>query len=226
MIGRVSGVPNDDGGIMKSEETCGRDLGKGVLAGVVGGLIGTIVMTEFQNAWAAASQKLKKENSGEHSGNDQDGESQQEKESATMKAAGKLGEVAGYRPSHEQKKKLAPVVHYGFGTLQGAAYGLTLELVRNPGGMVAGLAFGTALFVLADEVAVPAFELSDKPSEIPVSSHLYGLAAHLVYGISAEIARRGMRAILAAAEITIPQEPYGNDVSTSHDAGHSYSRGA
>ena len=212
---------------MKSEETCRRDLGKGILAGVVGGLIGTIVMTEFQNAWAAASQKLKKGNSGKQSGSDQDEQSQQEKESATMKAAGKLGEVVGYRLSHEQKRKLAPVVHYGFGTLQGAAYGVSLEFVGNRGGMVAGLAFGAALFVLADEVAVPAAGLSDKPSETPVSSHLYGLAAHLVYGISAEIARRGMRAILATGEISIPQEPYAYDVSASRDAaGHPFSRGA
>jgi uncharacterized membrane protein YagU involved in acid resistance len=212
---------------VKSEETCGRDLRKGILAGVVGGLIGTIVMTEFQNAWTTASQKLKKGDSGRQSGSDQDEQSQQEKESATMKAAGKLGKVVGYRLSYEQKKKLGMVVHYGFGTLQGAVYGSSLEVADNCGGLAAGLVFGAALFVLADEVAVPAFGLSDKPSEIPLSSHLYGLAAHLVYGISAEIARRGMRAALGTDKFATAQESYTYDIPASGGAEeHSFSRGA
>jgi uncharacterized membrane protein YagU involved in acid resistance len=93
--------------------------------------------------------------------------------------------------------------------------------------MVAGLVFGAALFVLADEVAVPAFGLSGKPTEVPVSSHLYGLGAHLVYGISAEIARRGMRAALGSGEFAMGQEPYTDDIRASgREAEHSFSQGA
>ena len=50
-------------------------------------------------------------------------------------------------------------MHYGFGTLTGAAYGVLAELV--PGGHPgAGAPFGTALWLGADEIAVPAFGLS------------------------------------------------------------------
>jgi hypothetical protein len=45
-----------------------------------------------------------------------------------MKAAGKLAEMIGPPLSHEQKKKLGPVVHYSFGTLQGGVYGAVAEL--------------------------------------------------------------------------------------------------
>jgi hypothetical protein len=56
--------------------------------------------------------------------------------------------------------------------------------------------FGAALFALADEVAVPARGLSGKPSETPASMHLYAAAAHCVYGMATEIARRGLRAAI------------------------------
>jgi putative membrane protein len=172
-----------------------RNVGKGIIAGLVGGLIGTIVMTEFQNGWSKASSALKN-GSKSKSQNALQQQGEQEKEDATMKAAGKIAELGGRHLSHEQKKKLGPVVHYSFGTLQGAAYGAVTEMAGDSKGLLSGLIFGTALYLAADEVAVPALKLSGKPTEYPLSSHLYGLASHLVYGVSAEVARRGLRAVL------------------------------
>jgi len=163
-------------------------VGEGLLTGVVGGLVGTIVMTQFQNAWRKASQAIKPEGRGESSA------SGEEKEDATMKAAGKAASLAGRNLSHETKKKLGPVVHYGFGTLQGGVYGSILEAFGCSGGLIAGLVFGAALFALADELAVPALGLSGKPGESPLSSHVYAFASHLVYGLSSEVARKGLRA--------------------------------
>lgn len=88
------------------------------------------------------------------------------------------------------------MVHYSFGTLQCIAYAVSLELSGKGGGLLTGLGFGVALFALADEVAVPELGLSSKPSELPLSSHLSALAAHLVYGMSTEIGRRGLRLAL------------------------------
>jgi uncharacterized membrane protein YagU involved in acid resistance len=110
-----------------------------------------------------------------------------------VKAAGKLAEMIGRPLSHEQKKKLGPVVHYSFCTLQGGVYGAVAEWSEGHG-FIAGLTFGAALFVAADEVVVPALSLSPKPMESSISSHLYGLAAHLVYGVTTEVVRRGLRA--------------------------------
>jgi hypothetical protein len=101
-----------------------RDLGKGVLAVMLGGLIGTIIMSEFQNAWSKVSNTLTRERNEKRGGDErQQHEKQQENEDATMKAAGKLAEMIGRPLSHEEKKKLGPVVHYSFGTLQGGVYG-------------------------------------------------------------------------------------------------------
>lgn len=174
-----------------------REPAKGVLAGLVGGLIGTIVMTEFQNVWRKASKALKGNSGGQdEQKSESQSEAQAEKEDATMKAARILGGLAGRKLSHEQKKKAGPIVHYSFGTLQGAVYGAVTEFTNDSGGLLSGLLFGTSLFVVADEITVPALGLSGKPTESPLSSHLCGLAAHLVYGVSAEIARRGLRAAL------------------------------
>ncbi|MGH9352975.1 MAG: hypothetical protein ACRD2G_12575, partial [Terriglobia bacterium] len=107
-------------------ETPPRALVKGLVAGLVGGLVGTIVMTEFQKAWSKTAQAM--------SNGEADGQGQQESENATMKAAGKIAHIGGRELSHEQKKKAGPVVHYSFGTLQGAAYGAVTELTRTPGG--------------------------------------------------------------------------------------------
>jgi putative membrane protein len=179
---------------MEINERCAGGFGKGMAAGLAAGLIGTIVMSSFQSAWGAASKALKDCKSGEGAKDEQQQQaSQNESEDATMKAAGKIASISGKELSHEQKKQLGPVVHYSFGTLQGGLYGTILELTGCRGGILAGLAFGAALFVAADEIGVPAAGLSGKPTESPLSSHLYGLAAHLVYGVSTEIARLGLK---------------------------------
>ncbi len=173
-----------------------RHFRKGALAGLIGGLIGTVVMTQFQNAWSKASGAVQNSNSTQEGQGEQKQQNKHENEDATMKAAGKIAHLGGRQLSREQKKKLGPVVHYAFGTLQGPLYGGVIELKGTAGGFVPSLAFGAALFVVADEIAVPALGRSGKPSESPLSSHLYGLAAHLVYAFSTEIARRGLRAAL------------------------------
>ena len=50
--------------------------------------------------------------------------------------------------------------------------------------------------VLADELAVPAAGLSKPPKEIPLTTHVYALASHLVYGWITETVRRAVRRAL------------------------------
>jgi putative membrane protein len=172
------------------------DIGKSIFAGLIGGLIGTIVMTEFQNALTKAPQLFRRDHEKPESNKEESQNGQKQGEDATMKAAGKIAKLAGHRPSYEQKARLGPVVHYSFGTLQGAVYATVLEMSGVQSGFIPALAFGAGLFVLADEIAVPALGLSGKPSESSLSSHLFGFASHLVYGISTDIATRGLRAAL------------------------------
>jgi uncharacterized membrane protein YagU involved in acid resistance len=49
-----------------------------------------------------------------------------------------------------------------------------------------GAALGVALWLIADEVAMPLLGLSRSTLERPVEMHVQSLMAHLVYGIVAE----------------------------------------
>ena len=177
---------------MRREE---HHLAKGLVAGVVSGLLGTIMMTEFQNAWSKASKALKEGNTRKGEAGESKKQNEQEKEDSTMKAAERIAELAGRPLSDEQKRRFGPVVHYSFGALQGGLYGGVREMTGSSGVILPALLFGSVLFAAADEIAVPALGLSGKPSEYPLSAHLYGLASHLVYGVSTEMFRRGLRAV-------------------------------
>jgi len=171
-----------------------QELWKGVIAGTAAGLAGTVAMTQFQNLWSKASEKLTnghQQSSGNSSG--------QESEDATMKVAGKAAEATGRHLSREEKKKAGTLVHYGFGTGMGTLYGTIVELGPRElqrHDLLSGIGFGSMLFAGADEVAVPALGLSGKPTETPVSSHAYALASHIVYGLTAGVVRKAVRAAL------------------------------
>lgn len=165
-------------------------LWKGVVAGAAGGLAASWVMNQFQAAWSKAQSRMQ-------TGRErQSHQSQPNGEDATMKAAGKIAHALLHRDrSLEEEKKLGPVVHYAFGAVMGAVYGGAVEMVPQAR-FGAGLPYGAAVFLGADEVAVPALGLSKPPKEYPASTHLYGLASHLVYGLSLEMVRRGVRRVL------------------------------
>jgi putative membrane protein len=159
---------------------------KGALAGMAGGLFGSWVMVRFQKAWSGAAEQL------ETSENRASSESSSDSEDATMKAAAKLGNLVGVSLDAQQKKKAGLAIHYVFGTLMGGMYGVLREKApRN--GMAAAASYGVGLFIIADEIAVPTAGLSRVPKDYPLSTHAYGLASHLVYGVATELVRREVR---------------------------------
>jgi len=182
-----------------------RNLAKGAAAGAISGLAGTIVMTQFQNAWQKTSESLKSRSSSSADNNgtanaerssSRANSGNEENENPTVKVAQTLASAGRKSLSDDQKKKGGSLVHYGFGTLMGAAYGITMELrARGKRGSAYphGLTFGTALFAGADELALPVLKLSKAPTKVPVSQHLYGFASHLVYGATAAAVFRAVR---------------------------------
>lgn len=168
---------------------------KGALAGAAAGLAGTIAMTQFQNLWSQASEKLSR-NGSTDSPSDQ---SEPQKEDATMKAAGKLAKLARHRLSRDEKKMAGPIIHYAFGAGMGSLYGAIMEVGPRDfrrHALLSGLGFGSVLFAGADEVVVPALGLSRNPSDSPMFSHLYALASHMIYGLTAETVRKAVRTAL------------------------------
>ena len=192
----------------RSQPSRDGDVLKGLVAGLAGGLVATVVMTQFQNLWSKlapegggaegeeSSGRQSGQAKGEQRGQQSREEGGEEQEPATAKAASAISEnVFGHELTKGEKQTAGQVVHYGFGTTMGALYGAAAELL--PGVTAgAGLGFGTLLFLGADEVAVPATGLSEPPAEVPLSKHAYGLVSHLVYGLTADLVRRGVRGVL------------------------------
>ena len=164
---------------------------KGLAAGVAGGLVASWTMNQFQGVWSWASQELEKTNG--HAG--QAGGNGQAKggEDATQKVADKAAVTALDRHlTRDEKEKAGPAVHYAFGAVMGGIYGVASEFVPAARSGQ-GATFGTALFLGADELALPALNLSKSPAQYPLSKHAYGMASHFVYGLTTEWVRRAVR---------------------------------
>jgi hypothetical protein len=164
----------------------------GLIVGAIGGLVGTVVMTQFQNIWNKISEDMQKPRS-EH--DLKLGEEQ--KEDSTMKAAGKISEEIGRPLSREERKRAGPWVHYAFGTSVGAVFGVASEIeprsVRGLNPVFAGAAYGTAVFLAAHEVAVPALKLSSNPLKEPIQDQIAEFVAHLIYGIGTALTYDGIK---------------------------------
>ncbi len=162
------------------------DLMKGLLAGVAGGLLASYLMEQFQAAWSAAAEAMgfSKKRGG------------RKPEPATVKAANVISEkVTGHKLPKDYKSIAGEAMHYGMGASSAAVYGLLAEVapIITIGN---GAGFGTAVWLLADELAVTATGLSKPPKEIPLTTHAYALASHLIYGWITETVRRAVRRAL------------------------------
>ncbi len=163
-----------------------RSAWKGIVAGAVGGLAATYVMTKFQTSFSKLAQE-DQENQAQGAGG----------EPSTVKMADKIATtVTGHHLPKQQKEAAGNLVHFGFGTIMGIAYGVLTEAIpaANAG---FGTAFGSVLFVGADEVGVPAAGLSKPPQETPLKLHAFAWASHLVYGAALEASRLATRAALS-----------------------------
>jgi hypothetical protein len=173
---------------------------RGVVTGITAGIAATLIMDQFQKLTSAGQKAAEKQIRLAHHESEEAIERDQrhkeeeaaKQEDSTEKVARKLAAVAGKEIPPEDKKKAGQAVHYAFGTLMGAVYGVTAELVPEvtTGG---GTAYGTLLFLGAHEVAVPAFQFSPPPTQTSSTDHLQHWASHVVYGGSLELIRSLLR---------------------------------
>jgi uncharacterized membrane protein YagU involved in acid resistance len=143
-------------------------------------------MNQFQAVWAKAEKKLKP------SSPDKGGED------ATVRTAEGISKTVFHHELTAREKKWAgPAVHYAFGGLVGAVYGAMASStsLAVAGG---GTGYGSAVWLLADEIGVPAAGLSGPPAKTPPIKHVQAWASHLVYGLVTEGTRR---AILKAVRV-------------------------
>jgi putative membrane protein len=169
-----------------------KSLLRGLLAGMAGGLAAAWVMNEFM---AGLGQKLQQAAQTGEENPQQETNSGQPKEDATMKAADAIAYAAtGEHLSRAEKEKGGPIVHYAFGAITGGLYGGLAEY--SPAVTSGfGTSFGGVLFSTADMLAVPALKLAPSPADQPASAQASPFAAHIVYGATTEFVRRILRAL-------------------------------
>lgn len=152
---------------------------KGAISGLIAGMIASWAMELFQEAW---SSRRPLPNSGGPP--------------ATEQAADLVAEATIDRPLTEKEKPVAAsAIHYAMGGGSAAVYGAlgeVLPIVR----LGVGLPFGAAVWLLADEIAVPAAGLSGSPLETPAETNRYAFASHLVYGFVTETVRSVIRVLI------------------------------
>ena len=207
---------------MKGRE---RTVGAGVLAGIVGGLAGTLAMNEVQALWSRAVDGYRSTSAaGRHDSRDWQEKNEDDNANELM-AQTVATHTIDRRLTDDELKVAAPIVHFSFGSALGAIYGGIMEAIGRreltrqthgrrstdrpdgpSGAILAGAAFGTAVWVGADEIAMPVLGLSTG-QDYPVEAHLQSLVAHLAFGITAEFVRRGVRALLARAPASADARP-------------------
>jgi putative membrane protein len=166
---------------------------KGILAGAIGGLAGTWAMSEAQRAWTCAVEGEAPESAaGKHDA--RDWQERQEHQNSNEIAAQVLATHVIGRPLDRRELGVAAAaVHYTFGAVVGALYGAYTEHLRHRGAGT-GIALGTTVWLVADEIAMPLLGLSRPTTRRSVEMHLQSLAAHLVYGCIAAMTQRAVSA--------------------------------
>lgn len=174
---------------------------KGIVAGLAAGFVAAWTMNQFQAAWTRIAGNDEKPHGAQSmqpskgSIGDQH-EDVKEQDDATVETAKVISrEVFDHKLEEHEKRQAGAVAHYAFGTAGGAFYGVLAELSPQVTA-AAGLPFGAVFWLIADQVTVPLLGLKKGPTEYPVSTHVYSLASHLVYGMTAEFSRRALRQVL------------------------------
>jgi len=144
-------------------------------AGLVAGFVGAVA----QNVFFAATRKLAPN---PRADGFEPVEEQQRSELPTQTVARRLIEGLMRRGPLEHTAGAGQLVHHAFGSAWGSAYGLLAGTWPRGAGLKRGLEFGLLVWLVSDDVLLPALELSAWPHHYPVKNHLYAIAAHGVYG--------------------------------------------
>jgi hypothetical protein len=162
-----------------------------VIGGLAGGLIASFAMEKFQ----AALGRLTPDAGGASGGGGQQHRKPQS-EPATYKAADAVATtVTGEHIPRKYKPAAGAAVHYAFGGAVGAMYGAAAASNSEITAW-GGLPFGATVWLIADEIGVPAAGLAKGPTEYSLTSHASAFATHLVYGVTTEIVRRALVRVL------------------------------
>lgn len=122
---------------------------------------------------------------------------QAEEDEPSTEAVGRIGYEAatGHEPDEETKHRLGQAVHWGYGILLGSVYGGLREEADAPD-LLGGLGYGTAAWVIGDELMVPLLGLAEGPTSHGWADHAKALGAHLVYGAATSTATHALKRVM------------------------------
>jgi hypothetical protein len=156
-------------------EMKGQSTARAICAGGAAGLAGALAMDQFTRVWnlfvPESKQRSKPRASLPYSAQEWD---------STSRTASKTASVLGRSLTAEQRRCGAQIVHFTVGIFGGAAYALLFG--RKPG-VLSGLAFGSALWLIGEELAMPALGINDPPQHYTLADHANSLGEHIAYGI-------------------------------------------
>ncbi len=98
-------------------------------------------------------------------------------------AAERTAPLLGVQLSEQALDKAALAFHYGLAVSWAPTYAL-LRRRTSLRPLAAGLASGAAMSLIVDEGLTPALGLSARNSAYPLSTHVRGVVAHLVFGLA------------------------------------------
>jgi putative membrane protein len=153
---------------MSETKVYAKSLAKGLLAGLVGGLVATAAKSIAEKIYPPRTHG--------------------EPEPPVMLAE----KLAGHELMGTEKEVAEETIHWGFGALTGAAYGVLAEYYPEATSED-GAAFGMALASLTHGSALPAMGLSAESEEQTTRERTSEMVTHVVYGLVTETVRRFVR---------------------------------
>lgn len=193
---------------IEREATTSRDVDvvKGLVAGIVGGLVASVVMNQFQKilgrmitgeerSHGAQSLQTGAPHHGAGRMLEEQGKEASDDDSAERLASTISVGLFDHELTESEKDTAGTAFHYAYGISMGAFYGAASEILPETT-FGAGMAYGTLIWIGADEVVVPLLGLSKSSAEYPFSVHASAFASHLVYGLTTETVRRAVRNVM------------------------------
>ena len=161
---------------------------RAALAGALGGLAGTLAMNYAQRLWTlVVDGKPPQSAGGQHDARDWQ-EREESRNANELAVEAVAAGIAGRRLTRGELAFAAPLAHYSFGAAVGAIYGSLVHHDRRYAGR-RGATFGAAVWLIADEVAMPLLRLSRPTTKRSPEKHLQSFVAHIVYGVVGEVVR-------------------------------------
>ncbi|MGQ0571053.1 MAG: hypothetical protein ACT4P5_16250 [Armatimonadota bacterium] len=175
---------------------------KGFTLGIVGGVAGLFAMAWYWQTAASLSDGDPRKWKGRATSHALDsisfvGKQHEDGESASA-AVGRMAYelLTGKKPrSKETRETLSNLVHWVVGMALGGAYGAVRGRTSEPDG-AGGLTFGTAVWLVGDELALPIFGLAKGPTAYAPALHAHGFGAHVAYGLATSTVTQLLRRLI------------------------------